>query len=213
MIGRRALLILAAMLAAPALAQDAPVAPVEPPLPRVSIVTTAGTMTVEVEVRKAPVTVANFLRYVDQKKLDSVGFYRVVKVQNALGFVQFGALTDVSRILPPIKHEPTSQTGLTHIDGVLSVARLAPGTARGEFTIMIGDHSHYMDAGKGSPEDNLGYAAFGRVVEGREVLLKILETPVDPAKTSQGAFKGEMPADPVRIISARRIAPAAAQGQ
>lgn len=189
----------------PALAQDA--APAEPPpLPRVAIVTSAGNLTIEVDTRRAPVTAANFLKYVDQKKLDGVRFYRVVKVEPGFGFVQFGALTDVARILPPIKHEPTTSTGLTHTDGVLSVARLAPGTARGEFTIMIGDHSHYMDAGKGSPEDNLGYAAFGRVIEGREVLVTILDTPTDPAKTSQGAFKGEMPADPVRVVSARRIA-------
>ncbi|WP_448659885.1 peptidylprolyl isomerase [Sphingomonas sp. CJ99] len=197
------LLVLGGM---PALAQDAVPAD-QPPLPRVAIVTSAGNLTIEVDTRRAPVTAANFLKYVDQKKLDGVRFYRVVKVEPGFGFVQFGALTDVARILPPIKHEPTTATGLTHTDGVLSVARLAPGTARGEFTIMIGDHSHYMDAGKGSPEDNLGYAAFGRVIEGREVLVTILDTPTDPAKTSQGAFKGEMPADPVRVVSARRIVP------
>ena len=88
---RRALLVVLAW-AGPALAQTpAPQPGAEPPLPRVAIVTTAGTLTVEVEVKRAPITAANFLRYVDQKRLDGVSFYRIVKVGPEFGFVQFGA--------------------------------------------------------------------------------------------------------------------------
>ncbi|TKD50086.1 peptidylprolyl isomerase [Sphingomonas baiyangensis] len=201
----RAAAALAAIVAMPALAQDAPPAPAAPPLPRVLIETSAGSMTVEADTVRAPVTAGNFLAYVDKKLLDGVVFYRVVKVQPEFGFVQFGPLDDVKKMLPPVKHEPTSQTGLSHTDGVLSVARFEPGSARGEFTIMVGDNSRGMDAGF-VPDDKLGYAAFGRVVEGRDVLLRILDTPPDPAKTTQGAFKGQMPAAPVKIIRARRLA-------
>ncbi|MEP9401169.1 peptidylprolyl isomerase [Sphingomonas sp. VNH70] len=198
---RRAIVAALAVVAAVPGAAQAP----EPPLPRVAIVTTAGTLTVEVEVKRAPISAANFLRYVDQKRLDGVSFYRVVKVAPEFGFVQFGPHGDAKKILPPIKHEPTTQTGLSHTDGTLSIARLGLGTARGEFTISVGDQRRALDAQPGVPADGQGYAAFARIVEGRDVLLKILDTPVDPAKSSNGAFKGEMPAAPVRVLTARRV--------
>ncbi len=203
---RRALLA-ALAFAAPAFAQvPAPQPAAPPPLPRVAIVTTAGTMTVEVEVKLAPITAANFLRYVDQKRLDGTSFYRIVKVGPEFGFVQFGPHTDAKKMLPPIEHEPTTQTGLSHTDGTLSVARLGVGTARGEFTISVGDQRRTLDAAPGVPADGQGYAAYARIVDGRDVLVKILDTPVDPAKASNGAFKGEMPAAPIKIITARRVA-------
>ncbi|WP_082467030.1 peptidylprolyl isomerase [Sphingomonas sp. Leaf25] len=175
------------------------------PLPRVAIVTTAGTLTVEVETKRAPISAANFLRYVDQKRLDGVSFYRIVKVGPEFGFVQFGPHTDAKKYLPPIQHESTTQTGLSHTDGTLSIARLGLGTARGEFTISVGDQRRALDAAPGVPADGQGYAAFARIVGGREVLLKILDTPVDPAKSTSGAFKGEMPAAPVKVLTARRV--------
>lgn len=195
------------LIALMALCAGAAVAQTPPPatLPRVLIHTSVGDMVVEADTVHAPITARNFLNYVDQKRLDGVTFYRVVKVQDQFGFVQFGPQGNPKRTLPPIKHEPTTQTGLSHTDGVLSVARLEPGSARGEFTIMVGDQSQGLDAGHGAPEDNLGYAAFGRIVSGRDVLLKILDTPVDPDKTDRGAFKGEMPLQPVVILTARRI--------
>lgn len=208
------------LLAVPALAQSNPVpvpqpaptpmvAPAPAPaLPRVKIDTTVGSFTVEVETVKAPVTAANFLHYVDQKKLDGITFYRVVKVADKFGFVQFGTNGDPKRTLPPIKHEPTTITGLRHLNGTLSTARLAPGSARGDFTISVGDQPSF-DADPTKPDDalktNLGYAAFGRLVDGMDVVLKIFDAPADPNATVRGSFKGEVPAAPVRIISARRV--------
>jgi peptidyl-prolyl cis-trans isomerase A (cyclophilin A) len=208
------------LLATPVLAQTSPApAPQAAPtpviastpaaaLPRVQITTTVGSFTVEVETAKAPVTAANFLRYVDQKKLDGITFYRTCKVADKFGFVQFGTNGDPKRTLPPIKHEPTTITGLKHLNGTLSTARLAPGSARGDFTISVGDQPSF-DADPTKPDDatktNLGYAAFGRVVDGMDVVLKIFDAPVDPNATVRGSFKGEVPAAPVKVLTARRL--------
>lgn len=173
--------------------------------PKVVIETSAGRMVVEVYLDKAPVSARNFLRYVDTKRLDGVVFYRTVRPAENFGFVQFGIQNAPAKMFPPIKHEPTSETGIKHLDGTLSLPRLAPGSARGEFTIMVGDQPSF-DADPSKPGDNLGYAAFGRVTEGRDVLLKIFDAPTSPTKTIMGTFKGEVPEVPVKIVSARRIA-------
>lgn len=217
---RRLITLTLGLLATPVLAQTSPVplpqpgpAPAvartpAPALPRVKIDTTAGSFTVEVETVKAPITAANFLHYVDQKKLDGITFYRTCKVADKFGFVQFGTNGDPKRTLPPIKHEPTTITGLKHLNGTLSTARLAPGSARGDFTISVGDQPSF-DADPSKPDDalktNLGYAAFGRVVDGMDVVLKIFDAPVDPNATVRGSFKGEVPAAPVKVLSARRV--------
>src|SRR3546814_6035378 len=114
----------------------------------------------------APVTANNFLAYVDQHKLDGVTFYRTVKVQDRFGFVQFGVNGDPRLSLAPIRHEPTSETGVHHVSGTLSIARLEPGSARGEFTIMVGDQRPGFDADPTAPGGKMGYAALGHAVEG-----------------------------------------------
>lgn len=196
--------IMACVLALPAMAQtaSAPIAPAANP--KVAIETSAGRMVVEVYLDKAPISARNFLRYVDSKRLDGVVFYRTVKPAEHFGFVQFGIQNAPAKMYPPIRHEPTSETGIKHLDGTLSLPRLAPGTARGEFTIMVGDQPSF-DADPSKPGDNLGYAAFGRVVEGQEVLLKIFDAPTSPTKTLMGSFKGEVPEAPVTIVTARRL--------
>jgi peptidyl-prolyl cis-trans isomerase A (cyclophilin A) len=204
------------MLAAgPAMARSAPVqampaavvataADPDAALPHVDIRTSAGPIVIAVDTVHAPITATNFLAYVDQHKLDGETFYRTVKVQDHFGFVQFGINGDPKRALPPIKHEPTTVTGLHHTDGEISIARLAPGTAQGEFTIMVGDQRPSFDADPSKPGDNLGYAAFGHVVSGMDVVTKILDGAVDPQATLRGSFKGEVPAAAIRIISAKR---------
>jgi peptidyl-prolyl cis-trans isomerase A (cyclophilin A) len=193
-------LALPVMLAA---AQAAPATPT-PSLPQVDIETSAGAIVIAVDTVHAPITAKNFLSYVDQHKLDGETFYRTVKVQDHFGFVQFGINGDPKRALPPIKHEPTTETGLHHTDGEISIARLAPGSAQGEFTIMVGDQRPSFDADPSKPGDNLGYAAFGHVVSGMDVVTSILDGAVDPAATLRGSFKGEVPAAPIKIISAKR---------
>lgn len=186
----------------------APAATPAPTLPRVVLETAAGRIVIELETARAPITAGNFLKYVDQKRLDGVRFYRTVKAADKFGFVQFGVAGEARRMLPPIAHERTDVTGVKHLNGTISTARFEPGSARGEFTISVGDQPS-LDANPAAPADatqtNLGYAAFGRVVEGMDVILKIMDAPVDPEKTDQGSFKGELPVAPIVVTSARRV--------
>lgn len=164
--------------------------------------TQAGRIVVAVHAAKAPVTAANFLRYVDQKRLDGTAFYRAVGTAD-YGFVQGGVQNDPGRILPPIRHEPTTLTGLTHDDGALSMARYAPGSATGDFFIVLG-RMPAMDAHPEAAGDNQGFAVFAHVVEGMDVVKAIVGTPKSTS-AGEGAMKGQMLEQPVLILSARRM--------
>jgi peptidyl-prolyl cis-trans isomerase A (cyclophilin A) len=182
-------------LAAPAWAQV-------PATQKVRLHTSAGDIVVAVEVERAPITARNFLHYVDTKRFDGSEFYRAMHTGPEAGLVQ-GGVRDAAKLFPPIAHEPTSQTGLSHVDGALSAPRFAVGTARGDFTIMVGDQ-HYLDAGPGSAGDGLGYAVFGHVVEGMDVVRRILAAPTSPTE-GEGVMRGQMLAPRITIITARRI--------
>ncbi|MDK2766703.1 peptidylprolyl isomerase [Sphingomonas sp.] len=207
MILRRTLLAAALLLPLPALAQEAPTpAPTPTPKPatqKVALDTSFGRIVLELETERAPITARNFLRYADQKRLDGIAFYRTVRVADKFGFIQFGVDNDPKRVLPPIKHEPTTQTGVKHVNGAISTARFAPGTARGEFTISVGDQPS-LDADPTRPGDNLGYAAFGRVVEGMDVVWKILDAPTSPT-AGEGVMKGQMLSPKIRILKVSRV--------
>jgi peptidyl-prolyl cis-trans isomerase A (cyclophilin A) len=152
-------------------------------------------------VERAPVTAANFLRYVDEGRLDGADFYRAMRVGGGAGLIQGGA--DHGRRLPPVAHEPTSRTGLSHVDGAVSMARAAPGSADADFFIIVGDAMTGLDAGPGSGGDQLGFAVFGRVVEGMEVVRRILAAPTS-ATEGVGVMRGQMLAPRIAIRSARR---------
>lgn len=197
-------LFLALFALTPAVAQDAAPAPAPAPATvRVTLATTEGPIVLELEKERAPVTSANFLRYVDQKRLDGATFYRAAKAPNApdYGLVQFGVGSQARRALPPIPHEPTSKTGLTHKSGTISLAMGAPGTGAGDFFILIGD-TPSLDASS-TPGGEPGFAAFGHVAEGMDLVKRILAAPIDPSK-GEGVMKGEYLAAPVTIVSARR---------
>ena len=216
-------LALAAFLlaTAPASAQDVappPSAPAAAPAPKpatvtVTMVTSEGAILIELEKERAPVTTNNFLRYVDAKRFDNTTFYRGVNVPGMpeLGLVQGGVKFDPRRMFPPITHEPTSKTGVLHTDGTISMGRNAPGTAAGDFFITIG-RMDYMNADPTASGDNAGYAAFGHVVEGMDVVKKILAAPRSPT-LGEGIMKGQMIAAPVKIISVRRVAAPAAKAK
>lgn len=189
-----------------ALAQEAvPAAVPSTPAVRVAIETSIGTILVETDPR-APVTSANFLRYVDEHRLDGTTFYRGMVLGAGTGLIQGGTSNDPDRVLPPIAHEPTSQTGLSHTDGVLSMARFDPGTANGDFFIIVGNVSG-LDAGRAAPGDP-GFAAFGRVVEGMDLVRRILATPKSPTE-GEGFMRGQMLDPRIQIVSAHRVEAAA----
>lgn len=197
-------LCLLAFLAAPVLAQTDPAPAPKPATVRVLLQTSAGAITLELEKERAPITTANFLRYVDLKRLDGADFYRAMNVAEGLGLIQGGAKRDArGGTLPPIAHEPTSKTGILHVDGTISMARGAPGTAASDFFILVGAMPS-LDANPSASGDNLGFAAFGRVVEGMDVVKSILAAPRSPT-LGEGIMKGQMLQPKVRIVSARRV--------
>jgi peptidyl-prolyl cis-trans isomerase A (cyclophilin A) len=126
-----------------------------------------------------------------------------MKVQPGYGLVQGGVRFDPKRLLPPVAHEPTTKTGLSHVDGAISLARNAPGSATADFFITVGNMPA-LDAQPAQPGDNLGYAVFGRVVEGMDVVRAILDAPTSPTE-GEGAMRGQMIAAPIVIRIARRV--------
>jgi peptidyl-prolyl cis-trans isomerase A (cyclophilin A) len=199
---------LALVSAAPAVGQtpEAPPPAVatapKPATVKVTLTTVEGPIVLELEKERAPITTANFLKYVDQKRLDGIGFYRAVKVQPGFGLIQAGVRNDPKRVLPNIPFEPTTKTGLHHEDGTISMAMAAPGTASGDFFIMVGP-APTMDADPANPAANPGFAAFGKVIEGMDLVRKIMDEPTS-ATAGPGAMKGQMLVTPVKILTARR---------
>jgi peptidyl-prolyl cis-trans isomerase A (cyclophilin A) len=195
-------------LAAPVVAQGAPAAP------RTDLVvleTALGDISLAIESERAPVTAANFLRYVDERRLDGTVFYRAMRLtwgEQPNGLIQGGTQNDPERVLPPIAHEPTTETGLSHTPGAISMARYAPGSATGDFSIMVSDQPSLDADPKGDTDDaRAGFAVFGHVASGMEVVRQIFAAPTDPEK-GEGWMKGQMLAEPVVILHARRAAKA-----
>jgi peptidyl-prolyl cis-trans isomerase A (cyclophilin A) len=195
---RSLLLALAALFAAlPATAQET-----APRTERVRMATDAGEIVLAIEVERAPVTAANFLRYVDARRFDGIDFYRAMKLDWG-GLIQAGQ-RDPAKLYPPIAHEPTTKTGLSHTEGTISMARFAPGTATADFTIMLGDMTG-LDASPTATGDNQGFAAFGRVIEGMDVVKRILAMPTSPTE-GEGVMRGQMLSPKIRINTVRRVA-------
>jgi peptidyl-prolyl cis-trans isomerase A (cyclophilin A) len=172
--------------------------------PRVVLETGQGRMVLELEAQKAPITVANFLRYVDSGRYDGASIYRASRAPNAptIGIIEGGLQNDPAKLYPPIAHESTAMTGLAHGDGTISMARDAPGTATADFFICCGEAS-YLDAHPDAPGDNAGYAAFGTVIEGMDVARAILALPT-PGKALNPAMQGQILDPPAPIVSMKR---------
>ena len=181
----------------------------DPENPRVVMETSEGAITLELYAQKAPVTVANFLRYVDAGALDGGAFYRTTRPDNdpMITVIQGGLWKpweegmdeDFEPPFPPIAHETTETTGLTHDDGVISMARDEPGSASSEFFINVGPNPSLDFGGERNP-DGQGFAAFGKVIGGMDVVRAIHD-----AETQEGeGFEGQILAEPVKIISVRR---------
>lgn len=142
------------------------------------IKTELGDIYARLDLRKAPVTSLNFLRYVDAHMFDSTCFYRVVRIDNQprdsvkIEVIQGGRYENEDNGFPPIIHETTAMTGIKHRNGTISMARSRPGTATSEFFICIGDQPE-LDFGGKRNSDGQGFAAFGKVIKGMDVAEKI----------------------------------------
>ena len=198
---------LALAAAAPAQRRAAPPEAL-PDAMQLAMTTEAGRIVIELDLTNAPVTARNFLRYSDQRRFDGIVFYRVMRLawgEQPNGLIQAGTRGDPARTLPPIAHEPTSQTGILHKAGTLSMARWAPGTATGDFSILLSDLEGLdADPASDDPERRAGFATFGRVVEGMEVVRAIWDAPLSPT-AGEGVLKGQMLEKPVRILTVRRL--------
>jgi len=162
-------------------------------LPKVKMSTDLGDIIVEVDTLHASLTALNFLYHVENGSYENAVFYRVVRLDNQpsndvkIEVIQGGIFMEPRfEEVEPIAHETSRETGLKHLDGTISMARAEPGTASTEFFICIGDQPELDFGGKRNP-DGQGFAAFGKVIEGMDLVRKIqqqkdrnqaLETPV-----------------------------------
>ena len=182
-----------------ALAQTAPVAAPAPApaddLVKVALDTSAGRIVLALDRGRAPLTVANFLAYVDSKRYDGEAFYRAMPYGDG-GLVQGGIVTDARKLRKPVAFESTTKTGLSNVAGTVAMAAAAPGQAQADFFIMTTDITGF--------DGDSGFAAFGRVVEGMDVVNKILAAPRSPTK-GLGAMKGQMLEPRIRIVKAARV--------
>ena len=172
--------------------------------------TAVGAFVVAVNPEVAPRTVANYLAYVDRKLLDGGSVYRIVTLANQapetpqkIEVVQWGMYLADGQAppLPPIAHETTRETGLRHLDGTVSMARSAPGSAASEFFICVGDQPE-LDFGGGRNPDRQGFAAFGRVVSGQDVVRALHSM----------AQATQFLTPPIAVRSVRRTTSAGARG-
>ena len=175
--------------------------------PRVVLHTAKGDIVIEVATRRAPLTSANFLHYVDAGKYDAATFYRATRTGGRPGTgTLVGEPSSRIRPFPPIAHEPTTQTGLRHVAGAVSLGRFAPGSATDTFFICLDDQP-FLDAHPGAKGDNLGYAVFGRVVAGMAVVRRIHALPTSRTAPFPDQ-RGQWLKRPEPILTARRVIPA-----
>ncbi len=166
--------------------------------PAVVISTELGDIVIEVYPQAAPLTAMNFLRYVEAGLYDGSTFHRTVTLANQpdnkvrIEVIQGGELPP-EKCFIPIRHETTELTGLLHLDGTVSMARDEPGSASSSFFICINDQPELDYGGRRNP-DGQGFAAFGRVISGMDVVRKIQARPA----------VGQSLAPPVRIVSVRQ---------
>lgn len=173
---------------------------------RIVIKTEVGDIFLQLDSAKASITVGNFLRYADQHLYDGVSFYRVVRMNNQpdkiikIEVIQGGLDKDSSKRMDSIKQETTQLTGLKHLNGTISMARTGPNSASSEFFICINDQPELDFGGRRNP-DGQGFAAFGTVTDGMEVVRKIQSGETGIAE------KGQLLLRPVKIITISRLVP------
>jgi peptidyl-prolyl cis-trans isomerase A (cyclophilin A) len=197
------LAIVLAVISVPALAaQSMATTAANPAATTVILQTSVGDIHIALDFEHAPLTAKNFLAYVDSGLFSRMTFYRAMKTtrDGSEGMVQGGMRNNLRGTLPPVPLEPTYTTGLSHVNGAVSMAYTSiPGSARTEFFIIIGSIPSYDGVPGGQP----GYAVFGKVTQGMSVVRKILRLPTS-ADARNPSMQGQMLVDQVAIVSARR---------
>ena len=178
-----------------------------PENPIVILDTSVGTIEITVLTDRAPVSSADFLRYVDNQLYDDQGFYRVVHTDNdplkmGMSLIQGGRL-DKNIIGDPIAHELTTQTGISNIEGTVAIARLEPGTGSAAYFFINIGNNDFLDTGGLRNPDGQGYATFARVTHGMDIVRKIQS--MDTSASSDDAVtQGQILTAPVIINRAYR---------
>ncbi len=173
----------------------------------VVLTTDLGAIVIDVYEERAPLSSADFLYYVDNNLYDGEGFYRAVRPEtdprgDGMQLLQ-GGLLGMETVTATIDHETTQMTGLSHIDGAISIARDAPGTGSAAFFfISIGDNKSLNFGGSRNP-DGQGYAVFGQVVKGMDVVRAIQQRNT-AGPSDDPAMQGQFLTDPAIIITAKR---------
>jgi len=161
---------------------------------KVALDTSAGRIVLALDKAHAPLTTANFLKYVDSGRFDGESFYRSMKFTGGGGIIQGGITSDARKLYPAVEHEPVSNTGIKHVAGTVSMAAFSPGTAKADFFILTSD----------IPSFDANFAAFGHVVEGMDVVKAIQNSPTSPTK-GEGVMRGQMLDPVIKITKASRI--------
>ena len=188
-------LALSFLMAAPLAAQTTPAVPAPTQdVVKVALDTTAGRIVLALDTAHAPVTTANFLKYVDSGRFNGESFYRAMKFPGGGGIIQGGITSDARKLFPAVEHEPVSKTGIKHVMGTVSMAAFSPGTAKADFFILTSD----------IPSFDASFAAFGHVVEGMDVVKAIQASPTSPTK-GEGVMKGQMLDPVIKITKASRV--------
>jgi peptidyl-prolyl cis-trans isomerase A (cyclophilin A) len=185
---------LSLLSATPVFAQATVAPPSAEDVVKVALDTSAGRIVLALDRGHAPITTANFLRYVDAGRFNGESFYRAMKFGENGGLIQAGITSDARKLYPAIEHEPVSRTGIKHVAGTVSMAAFSPGTAKADFFILTSD----------APSFDASFAAFGHVAEGMDVVKSILLAPTSPTK-GEGVMKGQMLDPVVKITKASRV--------
>ena len=185
---------LSLLSATPALAQATVPPASADDVVKVVLDTSVGRIVLALDRGHAPITTANFLKYVDAGRFNGESFYRAMKFGENGGLIQAGITSDASKLYPAIEHEPVSKTGNKHVAGTVSMAAFSPGTAKADFFILTSD----------APSFDASFAAFGHVAEGMDVVKSILLAPTSPTK-GEGVMKGQMLDPVVKITKASRV--------
>lgn len=178
--------------------------------PVVIMETTAGEIEMTIYPEAAPISSADFLRYVDDELYNGQGFYRVVRADNdplgmGMSLIQGGRL-DSEIIGAPIAHELTTDTGISNAEeGAVAIARLEPGSGSAAYFFINIGPNEFLDTGGRRNPDGLGYATFARVTDGMDVVRSIQAMEVErPADSQESVTRGQILAEPVIITRAYR---------